>query len=388
MKAFRFLLAFVFLGSGAATAWADSPVFSGGGYHFLAIKSGTGEVVGLGDGTYGQLGGDGGLVGAVGGLSDVVQVAAGGYSSLALKEDGTVWFLGETTLQHTTPHGTPNPVSTPEQVAGLSGIDAITAGHRHYLALDHDGGQLDAWGHNGSGQVGNDNLRDVDSPVVVLSDVSSMSAGERFSLAVKTDGTVWAWGSNSHGQLGLGDAVDRLTPAAIDGISTAVAVAAGGRHSLILLGDGSVLATGYNGFGQLGSEATDSATAPATVGGLSDITAIATGFYHSAAMDSAGQAFVWGRNFEGQCGGGEESPTTYTSPHPLELEDPVVSLACGYHFTVFELADGTLWGTGSNTDGQLDGASVAEPFDSQQILTPRPLRVTLHEVDPSREECP
>ena len=389
MKTFRFLLLFVFIGSCAAPLWADSSRFDAGGYHFLGVKSNAGEVVGLGDSTYGQLGSSGGLVSDVGGLSDVVQVAAGGFSSIVLKQNGTVWFLGETTLQYTTPHGTPNPVSTPEQVEGLSGIDAIVAGARHYLTLDHDGGKLYAWGHNGSGQVGNNNLRDVQSPVLVLADVLSMSAGERFSLAVKTDGTVWGWGSNSHGQLGLGDTVDRLIPTAVSGISNAVAVAAGGRHSLILLADGSVLAFGDNAFGQLGLGATNSVAVPTAVSALTGITAIATGFHHSAAINSDGQAFLWGRNFEGQCGGGDTSPVRLTTPQPLTLEAPVGALACGYHFTVFELTNATLWGTGSNSDGQLDGTSVAEPFDSQKILTPQRLPfmldLTIPSVDAGRD---
>ncbi len=218
---------------------------SAGGYHFIRVDGGL--VKGMGDGTYGQLGTNPlGSPATVAGLSDVTDVAAGGFSSLALKSDGSVWFLGESTLQHTTPHGTPNPVSTPVQVAGLTGIDAIAAGRRHFLALDADTGNLYAWGHNGSGQVGNGGLLDATTPAVVLTGVVSMSAGDGFSLAVKDDGSLWSWGRNAHGQLGLGDTVDRLTPTQVPGVITAAKVAAGGQHSLVLLTGGSVLATGNN----------------------------------------------------------------------------------------------------------------------------------------------
>jgi alpha-tubulin suppressor-like RCC1 family protein len=343
---------------------------SAGGYHMVRVDSGA--VKGLGDGTYGQLGtSPSGAPATLAGLTNVTDVAAGGFSTLALKSDGTVWFLGETTLQHTTPHGTPDPVSTPVQVPGLAGIDAIAAGHRHFLALDADTGNLYAWGHNGSGQAGNGGLLDVTSPVVVLTGVASVSAGDGFSLAVKSDRTLWAWGRNSHGQLGLGDTADRLTPTQVPGISTAVAVAGGGQHTLILLAGGTVLATGNNGFGQLGLGTTTPTSTPAAVPGLSGVTAVSAGYFHSAAF-SAGQVSVWGRNFEGQCGGGASSPVTQLSPQLLAgLSGTPTGVHCGYHFTLVELSDGSVMGTGSNSDGQIDGSSVADQDNSQKILAPQ-----------------
>jgi alpha-tubulin suppressor-like RCC1 family protein len=344
---------------------------SAGGYHVLRVDGGA--VKGLGDGTYGQLGANpSGSPTTVAGLSDVTAVAAGGFSTLALKSDGTVWFLGETTLQHTTPHGTPDPVSAPVQVAGLTGIDAIAAGHRHYLALDADTGDLFAWGHNGSGQVGDGGVLDVATPVVVLTGVSAMAAGDGFSLAVKSDGSLWAWGRNAHGQLGLGDTAVRLTPTQVPGVTTADNVAAGGQHSLILLTGDSVLATGNNNFGQLGLGHTTSLTTPAAVPGLSGVAQVSAGYFHSTALGSTGQVFVWGRNHEGQCGGGGGSPVTYASPQLLAgLSGTPLGVECGYHFTMVELADGAVAATGSNSDGQLDGTSVADQDDSPKVLTPQ-----------------
>lgn len=344
---------------------------SAGGYHALRVDGGA--VKGLGDGTYGQLGtSPAGSPATLTGLSDVTAVAAGGFSTLGLKSDGTVWFLGETTLQHTTPHGTPDPVSTPVQIAGLTGIDAIAAGHRHYLALDADSGDLFAWGHNGSGQVGNGGLLDVTTPVVVLSGVSAMAAANGFSMAVKSDGSLWAWGRNAHGQLGLGDTADRFNPTQVSGITTAVAVAAGGQHSLIRLSDDTLLATGNNDFGQLGLGNTTSVTTPTAVPGLSGVAQVSAGYFHSAALDSGDQVFVWGRNYEGQCGGGDGSPVSYPSPRLLAgLSDTPVGVECGYHFTMVLLADGTVAATGSNSDGQIDGSSVADQDDSQKVLAPQ-----------------
>jgi hypothetical protein len=355
-----------------ALASTQAATLSAGGYHVVRMDGGL--VKGLGDGTYGQLGTNpAGTPASVAGLSGITAVAAGGFSTLALKSDGTVWFLGESTLQHTTPHGTPNPVSTPVQVPGLAGIDAIAAGHRHYLALDADTGNLYAWGHNGSGQIGNGGLLDVPTPAVVLTGVATMDAGDGFTLAVKSDQSLWAWGRNHHGQLGLGDTVDRVTPTQVTSVTTAVAVAAGGRHSLILLTGGTVLASGNNGFGQLGLGNTTPATTPTAVPGLSGITAVSAGDSHSAAF-GGGQASVWGRNFEGQCGGGNSSPIRYNSPQLLAgLPGMPTGIACGYHFTLVELADGSVVGTGSNSDGQFDGNSVADQGNSRKVLSPQVL---------------
>ncbi len=381
MKKLRYILFLAIMCFAVAPLWADPPYLSAGGYHFVGINSG--QTIGLGDGTYGQLGpSPNDIPATVAGLDGVRQAAAGGFSTIALKLDGTVWFLGESTMQHTTPHGTPNAVASPVQVAGLSGIDAIAAGHRHFLALDYDTGQLFAWGHNGGGQLGNGSLLDTESPVLVLTGVDSMAAGDGFSLAVMSDNTVYSWGRNTHGQLGLSDTADRLSPTLIPGVSNASAVAAGGQHSLILLANGSVLATGNNAFGQLGLGTTTSTATPTAVAGLSGITDIAAGCHHSAAIGPAGQAYLWGRNFEGQCGGGDNSPVGCQSPQTLTLQAPVNAIACGYQFTVFELTDGTVWGTGSNSDGQLDGSSLAGPDNSQKILTPQKVPVVLDSTLP------
>jgi len=381
MTKLRYIVLLAIMFFGVAPLWADPAYLSAGGYHFVGVNSG--QILGLGDGTYGQLGpSPNDIPATIPGLTGVTQVAAGGFSTIALKFDGTVWFLGESTLQHTTPHGTPNAIANPVQVAGLSGIDAIAAGHRHFLALDHDTGQLFACGHNGSGQLGDGGLLDTGSATLVLTGVASMAAGDGFSLAVMSDNTVCSWGRNTHGQLGLADTADRPIPTLVPSVSNAFAVAAGGQHSLILLTNGSVLATGNNAFGQLGLGTTTSTNTPTAVAGLSGITAIAAGYHHSGAIGSTNQAYLWGRNFEGQCGGGDASPVSYQSPQTLTLDAPVMALACGYHFTIFELTDGTVWGTGSNSDGQLDGSSLAGPGDSQNTLTPQGVPVTLDSTFP------
>jgi hypothetical protein len=345
---------------------------SAGGYHTVKIND-AGQIAGIGDNGFGQLGDQlGPGVVTITGLTDVVAVAAGGYSTLALKSDGTVWRLGEWTIPHATAHGTPDPAATPRQVPGLAGIDAIAAGHRHFLALDSDTGQLFAWGHNGSGQVGNGSRLDVATPVPVLGGVAAMSAGDGFSLAVGSDGSLFSWGRNLRGQLGTGDTSDRLTPTAVPAVSNTVAVAAGGAHSLILLDNGLVLACGDNSFGQLGLGTTTGTSVPTAVPGLANIAAISAGRHHSAAL-GATDTYLWGRNFEGQCGGGETSLVTYPSPQTLAgLPGHPQSVDAGDHFTVLGFADGGIWAMGSNSDGQIDGVAVAGPDGSPKVFSPQP----------------
>jgi alpha-tubulin suppressor-like RCC1 family protein len=341
---------------------------SAGGYHFTGIADG--QALGMGDGTYGQLGTNpSGTPASVVGLTNVSQVAAGVFSTIALKTDGSVWFLGDHSVQHTTAHGTPQAVTTPLQVPGLAGIDRIAAGHRHFLALDTDTGNLFAWGHNGSGQLGNDSLLDLSNPALVLTDVAAMAAGNGFSAAVRTNGELWTWGRNSHGQLGLGDTMDRHVPTQVPGLANAAAVAAGGNHLLLLLTDQTVRSCGDNSFGQLGNNSTVRAISPVAVAGLSGITAITAGWNHSAALGTI--TYLWGRNLEGQCGGGPASPVQLAVPTVLTLIHPVAAISCGGNFTILTLANDALWGCGSNADGQLDGTSAADPVNPQNVLTPQ-----------------
>jgi alpha-tubulin suppressor-like RCC1 family protein len=349
-----------------------------GGYHALALDGGT--VLGFGERSFGQLGSI--LAGApsrIPGLGGVTQVAAGRFSTIVLKSDGTVWFLGDFTVQHVTAHGTPNAVTVPTQVAGLSNIVSIAAGARHFLALDSQGNAF-AWGHNGNGQIGNDNNRDISTPALVLTNVRMLSAGDGFSAAVKLNGEVWTWGCNSHGQLGLGDTAERHVPASITGISNAAACSAGGRHLLVLKSDGTVLACGANDFGQLGTGGNGPSLTPVAVTLPGTATALAAGAHHSAAVVIGGGAFLWGRNYEGQCGGGSASSVTVSTPAAITLGQAALRIACGWNFTLFELPDHSLWGIGSDSDGQLGGASEADETSSAKVLDPQ-LILTLPDSD-------
>jgi alpha-tubulin suppressor-like RCC1 family protein len=142
-------------------------------------------------------------------LHGVVKIAAGDFFGLALKDDGTVW---------TWSHGDKSEPSYPIQVPNLEHIKDIAIGEAHCLALKSDG-TVWTWGWNEMGQLGNGkNTQNQDIPVQVnnLHDVKEIAAGYAHSLAVTTDGEVWAWGWNKYGQLGDGTNGDKNTPTKIN----------------------------------------------------------------------------------------------------------------------------------------------------------------------------
>jgi len=137
-----------------------------------------------------------------------------------------------------------------------------------------------------------------------ISNVAAVSAGTIHSLAIGSDGTVWAWGCNSGGRLGDGTFITRTLPVQAIGITKAMAVAAGGNHSVALLEDGTVMAWGNNNFGQLGDGNNSLRPIPEAVNTLENIISISAGHSHTLALQEDGTIWAWGLNMHGQLGDG------------------------------------------------------------------------------------
>jgi alpha-tubulin suppressor-like RCC1 family protein len=263
---------------------------SAGRYHSLALKT-DGTVWSWGDNFYGQLGNNttnsSNVPVQVSGLTGVTQIAAGYDHSIALKSDGTVWAWGNN-FNGELGNGTFNQSNVPVRVSSLSGVTqisvSVSAGYDHNLAVS--GGLVYAWGSNTVGQLGNGTNNSSTTPVQVsgLSGVSQVAAGSAFSIAAKSDGTVWSWGDNTFGQLGLGNTNNRNTPAQVSGLSGVTKISAGEKHVLAQKSSGTVHAWGDNGFGQLGTGNTDSSSSPITVTNLGGAIQIAAGHNHSLAI--------------------------------------------------------------------------------------------------------
>ncbi|HLL48411.1 MAG TPA: hypothetical protein VK399_17045, partial [Longimicrobiaceae bacterium] len=207
-------------------------------------------------------------------LEEVVAVAAGEDHSLALKQDGTVWQWR-------------SPLTTPSQVAGLGGVVALAAGGDTSLALKADG-TVWAWGSGWNGQLGDGTFtpyRATPGRVVGLDGVVSIAAGMGHALAVKADGTVWGWGSGTLGQFD-GEAIfsRHPTPRRLYGLTGVVSAAVGEEHSLVLKADGTVWAWGNNTYGQLGRGKPHDRSTPLPVVNVGQVRALSVGVHHSVAL--------------------------------------------------------------------------------------------------------
>lgn len=307
----------------------------------------------------------------VSGLTEIVAIAAGARNSLALKRDGTVWMwgdnqdgsMGDGLIAPPSPVAVPI-LPTPVQVTGLSDVVAVAAGYGHGLALKSDG-TVWAWGFNGHGQLGDGTTETRTAPTQVsgLANVVRIAAGDAHSVAVTSDGAVWTWGSNVGGQLGDGTTTDRLLPVQVSGLSGTAAVAAGRYHTLALNEDGTVSAWGADQFGQLGDAGEvqaglDTVLGPFQVGGLAGVTKIGAGSTHSLAMKSDGTLWAWGDNTYGQLGDGQirggDWPGRST---PVKVSGPagVAAITGGYFVSLAVTGDGSvwMWGESGIRDGRL-----------------------------------
>jgi alpha-tubulin suppressor-like RCC1 family protein len=347
--------------------------------------------VAWGNGQYGQLG-DGnfylnppyGVATAVpvSGLTTVTAIAGGVYHSLALKSDGTVWAwgqgyigqLGDGNFYTTGNLG----VATPVQVSGLTTVTAIAGGKNHCLALKSDG-TVWAWGQGYYGQLGDGNFyttgyTGVATPVQVsgLTSVTAIAGGDLHSLALKSDGTVWAWGWGYFGQLGDGNLYESLprgvaAPVQVSGLTAVTAIAGGGDHSLALKSDGTVWAWGNGGWGQLGdgifysrgtftNPLNPGVATPVQVSGLTAVTAIAGGGLHSLALTSDGMVWAWGNGQEGELGDGNFytiPPSGVATPVKVSGLTAVTAIAGGSLHSLALKSDGTVWSWGDGAEGQL-----------------------------------
>jgi alpha-tubulin suppressor-like RCC1 family protein len=257
------------------------------------------------------------------------------------------------------------------EVTGPVASAAVAAGGSHSLAL-RDDGTVWAWGYNFNGQLGDGTTTQRSTPVSLnaLTGVSAIAVGTNHSLALRSDGTVWAWGSNFNGQLGDGTTTQRTVPTQVSGLTGVTAIAAGVSHSLALKSDGSVWAWGYNINGQLGDGSTTQRTVPTQVSSLSAVAGIGAGSSHSLAVKVDGSVWTWGLNSSGQLGDG--TTTQRTAPVQVSGLAGVSAAAGGATHSLGVKTDGSVWAWGSNLYGQLgDGTTIGQQLTPvQAVLTP------------------
>ena len=268
-----------------------------------------------------------------------VQVAAGSYHSLALRDDGVLFSTG---LNDRGQLGTGSQVSHTAWKRVLTDVKQISAGERHSLALLSDGAVY-ATGYNEFGQLGTGNRTDSLQFNPVLTEVREIAGGGNMSFMVKKDNTLWACGENKYGQLGIGNTYDQLEPVKImDGV---LKVAVGQNHVLVLKTDNSLWGCGYNDYGQLGNGTNTSSNTFIKI--MSDCSAFAAGKNHSLVVKKDSSLWSFGYNDDGRLGNGN----TYTQTRPVRITDGVVAVAAGAWHSLFLDKQGNLYSFGSNEDG-------------------------------------
>ena len=227
----------------------------------------------------------------------------------------------------------------------------VAAAELSYYVLRSDN-TLWSWGWNGEGELGLGDNTDRALPTQVAGSWESISVGAYSLLAIKTDNTLWATGLNWDGQLGVGDTTDRNTMTQVTGtgwdkVSTATGY---GNHTLAVKTNGTLWAWGSNGYGELGigSSGSDQLT-PVQVGSDTNWTVINAGYDRSFAIKTNGTLWSWGSNGSAALGQGDpDTLAVYTSPTQVGTDTNWTKVSSAWPFTFALKSNGTLWVTGQN----------------------------------------
>jgi alpha-tubulin suppressor-like RCC1 family protein len=287
-----------------------------------------------------------------------------------------------------------DPISRPKFVCG--GIKSVSMGHKHSLAVKYDGSLL-GFGENRYGGLGFDVPEHNPEPVKILSgvafadcggvlhsyavhfdgrlvslrslgtgsllsDVVTVSAGMLHSVAVKSDGTLWAWGENRFGQLGDGTKTTRQKPVFITG--DVIAAWCGHYHTLALKSDKTLWA-----WGLIPDIDGGLAEVPRLIPAMfmSDVKTAAAGEMHSLALKTDGRLYAWGRNFHGQLGDG----STVNNPFPSAVMTDVIEIAAGERFSVCRKKDGSVFAWGKNEKCEVGDGNDQDCFRPIEIDIPK-----------------
>jgi len=255
--------------------------------------------------------------------------------------------------------------SAPPQLTTLS----ISAGETYGLALRSDG-TVWAWGTNVAGELGLGGTALSLFPVHVsrLSNIVGIAAGPSHSLAVQSSGSVWAWGTNGDGELGNGTLVNTNLPVQVLAMTNATAVAAGLYHSLALRADGTVMGWGTNAWGQLGnvSNTSTSTNQPVMADGLTNVVAIAAGWVHSMALTASGEVWTWGDNSYGELGLGDNMARFW--PVKIPNFTNITQISAGDFHCLALRQDGHVYAWGTNIWGEL-GNGTTNSANSPMLVT-------------------
>jgi alpha-tubulin suppressor-like RCC1 family protein len=313
---------------------------------------------------------------ATGEPEELYTLSAGYKHTAAIKTDGTLWTWGYNSRgQLGTNDKTPNRSTPSTTFAGGTNWKQVSGGNRYTAAIKTDG-TLWTWGYNSRGQLGR--IVDVLTPVTTFAggtnwadtstgepeELYTLSAGYRTSAAIKTDGTLWTWGSGTNGRLGTNDTTQRNTPVTtFAGGSSWKQVSLADNHTAAIKTDGTLWTWGFGSSGQLGTnDTTDRFTPVTTFAGGTDWKQVSVGSYifsvgisvenysHTAAIKTDGTLWVWGYNYYGQLGT-NDTTDRFTPVTTFAGGTDWKQVSSGNIHTTAIKTDGTLWVWGYNYGG-------------------------------------
>jgi|GEM_PF-627598 len=251
---------------------------------------------------------------------------------------------------------------------------SVSAGMSHTMAIRTDG-TLWAWGANDFGQLGDGTMIAKTTPVQIgtANDWQSVSAGTLHTMAIKNNGTLWGWGINGNSRLGDGTTTDKLLPTQIGSATNWKSVCAGDVNTLAIKTNGTLWAWGYNGYAQFGDGTMNNKTTPYQIGTATNWQSVDLGNLHTLATKTNGTLWAWGTNTYGQVGDG--TAAVRFSPVQIGTETDWKSVAAGANHSVALKTNGVLYTWGHNQWGQLgDNTNVSKStpnpvYDQVQNIT-------------------
>jgi len=264
-----------------------------------------------------------------------------------------------------------SPVSVVGGFTDWCQISASKATVGHSLAIRTNGTAW-AWGRNSNGKLGDNTTVDKSSPVSVVGGFTNwcqVSAGGQHSLGLRTNGTAWAWGDGSDGKLGDNTIANKSSPVSVvGGFCDWSQVSGGYKHSLGLRTNGTLWAWGYNAQGRLGDNTTANKSSPVSVvGGYTDWCQVSAGYAHSLGVRTNGTAWAWGCNSYGKLG----DNTTVSKSSPVSVIGGFTDwchVSGGYNQSLGLRTNGTAWSWGRNYRGVLGDNTTVDKSSPVSVI--------------------
>ena len=296
------------------------------------------------------------------------EINSGINHTAAIKSDGSLWTWGWN-VDGQLGDGTYIDKNT-RTLIGTSTWQSASAGDNHTAAIKDDG-TLWAWGSNADGEVGQGNILNltinVPTQIGTATNWQHVTSGRSFSLAIKSDGTLWGWGRNFGGQLGDGTSVSKYSPTQIGTATNWESVSAGSTHTTAIQSNGSLWSWGSNSVGQLGNPLLlTGVNTPTQIGAATNWQSVSAGNSFTQAIKNNGSLWSCGFNSAGQLGIGTVPVDTLTQ---VGTGTDWQSVSAGSQYTLALKSDGSLWSWGFNHQGQLGIGNIVNQFVPTQIGT-------------------